>query len=452
MTSETSSTKDRRNDLVKVFADACVESLLHRSDPNSSVDIAVREAEAESTSIATDAGITMGMYRLSSLIENVAAGERTNGNNLRYLLRATGYSGAAADILADGRHLDALCEDIRHQVLRQIGFGESGPMTDEAVLVASALTTALIGVHAARLDGNWRGLITIWSWCGRTLPSGYQPEGYTLLNIADCYMQFGMARLAMTSDTSIQPPHPDALNELVERARIELEGSPQRDAYLRRLRLFMVDAVSQLPPSRLRPGSLHANWLDEVLEHEPDLHSRFQYNLARARFAQNRIPEAIELSIEALQTAPPSDLPYIELCRQQLLMLEQEASSRIDIEEELTNRIQKNLQRDVGEAKSDVQAETKAIVDASQDKISSEIKDSLLRVIEILGVFLAVAGVAVTTVGGIAAGGSVGRAISIYGTGYLTIVSFFIVLRWMVLKPLVLSRKKSLDRFGPDRA
>ena len=432
--------RDLRSELVQLFANYCVECLL---SPDKAAASTAATAVGEPTVGFSDPwnAKATGMYRLSRLIENAAAIERGRGNNLRYHLRATGQVGEATDLLADERHLDALCADIQQNVNQHVASGQQVPPSDNSTLVASALTTALLGVHSARLDGNWRGIDTVWSWCGRTLPSGYQPEGYTLLRAADYYRQLGSARLAMIVDESAQLPRPDALDELLARARSELEDSPERGTYLRRLRLFMVDAVSQLPPSELRSGSSHAEWLNKMLEGEPAQHSRFKYNLSRARFAQNRISEAIELSIDAMQSAPPSDLPYIELCRQQLLMLEQEAASRGEIARELSERIAENLQSDVQKAKDEIQAETQTIMDSSQEAIRSEVKDSLLRVVEILGVFLAVAGVAVTAVGGIAAGGSVWRALTIYGLGFLTIVLLFFILRLMVLGPLVDIRK-----------
>ena len=433
---------DLRSHLISRFAAWCIECLL---DPrNDRTDTATAATQGPTTrSDASADTMTTGMYRLSSLIENAAASERGQGHNLRYHLRDAGQIGATADLLADESHLETLCEDIGQHVAQRIVSGQRSQTSETEILVASALTTTLVGIQSARLDGNWQGLERVWSWCGRTLPSGYQPESYALLRAADYYKQFGSARLAMTGGKSAQLPSPADLNNLLAISQADLEDIPRKEDYLRRLRLFLVDAVSQLPPSELRQGASHAEWLDNMLEQEPALHSRFKYNLSRARFAQNRILEAIELSIEALQTAPPSDLPYIELCRQQLLMLEQEAASRGDIERELSERIAKNLQSDVQDAKAEIQAETQTIMDSSQEVIRNEVKDSLLRVVEILGVFLAVAGVAVTAVGGIAAGGSVGRALTIYGLGFFTIVSLFFVLRLMVLAPLIASRKKS---------
>ena len=441
---------DLRSSLVQQFAARCIEYLLEPHDTSASTTATAVGEPSSSSGDPADA-MTEGMYRLSSFIENAAAGERARGRNLRHHLRDAGQVSASTDLLADA-HLGALCEDIRQQVAQQTISGQHSQTSDTVILVASALTTTLVGIHSARLDGNWQGLGRVWSWCGRTLPSGYQPESYTLLRAADYYKQFGSARLAMTSGVSAQLPSPEDLNHLLTTSDAELEDSSKKQEYLRRLRLFLVDAVSQLAPGELRSEKKHAEWLDRMVEQDPELHSRFKYNLSRARFAQNRNSDAIKLSIEALQSAPPNDLPYIELCRQQLLMLEQEAASREDIEEELRTGLKAELEGDVLKAKGEIQAETQTIMDSSQEAIREEIKDSLLRVVEILGVFLAVAGVAVTAVGGIAAGGSVWRALTIYGLGFTTIVLLFFVLRLMVLKPLIVGRKKSRERSNPGAA
>ena len=450
MPTEISTIEAKRRDLVRKFANHCVQCLLHSETSIATTEVTGVDQEAASSSSDPLSGIAKGMHVLSSRIEDVVAGERVDGINLRYWLLDRDQVSSKLDFLDDQKQINALNRDIRNQVNNRLGSSQQARMSNDTIDAASALTTTLIGVHAARLDSNWTALDKVLSWCDEALPKGYKLESFTLLRAANYYTRYGKIRLAMTDDESTQPPDPGDLNDLLDTAQEELDGMSERDACLRRLKLFLVDAVSQLPPNHLKSGKDHAAWLNKL--DDSDLHSRFKYSLSRARFAQEEIPEAMKLSIQALQEAPPSDLPFIELCRQQLLMLEQEAASREEIARELTNRVARDLgehadqitnrmREATNEKVSDSQDKIREEVKDSQEAIRSEIKDALLRVVEILGVFLAVAGVAVTAVGGIAGGGSVWRALTIYGLGFLTIVLLFFILRLMVLGPLIDIRK-----------
>ena len=461
MPTEAAAIEAQRRELVREFATHCIKCLLYADTSIAATENADVDEDAASSSSDLVNRIAKGMYALSSRIEDAVAGERARGINLRYLLLDRHQVSPTFDLLDDQKQINALNRDIRDQASKQLGSSQRARISNDTIDAASALTTTLIGVHSARLDGNWTALDKVLSWCNEALPKGYNLERFTLLRAADYYRLYGKIRLAMTDDKSAQPPGPGDLNDLLDKAQEELDDMSERDAYLQRLRLFLVDAVSQLPPSHLKSGKDHAKWLNKLVTHEAALHSRFKYNLSRARFAQeDKIDEAMKLSIEALQEAPPSDLPFIELCRQQLLMLEQEAASREEIARDLTLRVRKDLDEHAANITERMENETSVAVKASQDairgevkdsqeNIREEIKDSLLRVVEILGVFLAVAGVAVTAVGGIAGGGSVWRALTIYGLGFTTIVLLFFVLRLMVIAPLITSRKKSRERSNP---
>ena len=159
------------------------------------------------------------------------------------------------------------------------------------------------------------------------------------------------------------------------------------------------------------------------------------FNLSRSAYAQGDLDQAISYAIEALQAAPAIDIGFIPQCRQYLITLEQEKVASETIVEKSTEKLEPKLNNLLNEQAT-----------AFKDTIHAEIKESLLRVIEILGIFLAVASVAVTAVGGISVGDSIWQSLGIFALGYLTIVSLFLFLRVMVTKPLIEIRRKQAQQ------
>ena len=129
-------------------------------------------------------------------------------------------------------------------------------------------------------------------------------------------------------------------------------------------------------------------------------------------------------------------------------MLEQEASSRREISEKLTKELEEVLKSRMDRAKIEIgnatdenlrksKAEIGKDISQSQDKIRDEIKDSLLRVVEVLGVFLAVAGRR-----GYRSRRNRGRRIRWTGRGYL---------RFRLFHNRVAVLRSSLDGNSPAR-
>lgn len=258
------------------------------------------------------------------------------------------------------------------------------------------------------------------------------------------------------------------LRELLDRTKdVDREDENKRD-YFRYLALFLLEAVAQLSYQALRDTAVR-EWLDWLLENLDDRKhgytddstnrdlARFRYILSRIRLAQSDTPEAMRSAIYALQYAPEWDLPFKESCRQQILILEQEIASNEGIKSELqemleaeTRKIQEIVEKQEEEFRSqqnsfsaqqssltnlieDGQNESKTAIESqmktARDEAREEIRQALLRVIEILGIFIAIAGVAVTSVGGIVAGRSFLESLAIFALGYAAIVSLFVLLR-----------------------
>lgn len=304
--------------------------------------------------------------------------------------------------------------------------------------VAATLFIAIFGVISARLDGNYEVVGQMISWCEKTLTKGYSTEDFSILKAAKYYHAFGRYRYTSTigkSQEGSNLPSSDDLDELLKSVKQKSDGSKGYAFYNSRLRLFLLDGLAQLPPYLSKEIKEYSGWLDDLKKSEGAKGHRFLFNLSRSAYAQGNLDQAIRYAIEALQAARATDIGFIPQCRQYLITLEQEKVASETIIEKSTEKLEPKL--------NDL---LKKQADAFKDTIHAEIKESLLRVIEILGIFLAVASVAVTAVGGISVGDSIWQSMGIFALGYLTIVSLFLFLRVMVTKPLIEIRRKQAQQ------
>lgn len=304
--------------------------------------------------------------------------------------------------------------------------------------VIATLVVTISGVISARLDGNYEVVGRMITWCEKTLAKGYSTEDFSILKAAKYYHAFGRYRYTSTigkSQEGSNLPSSDDLDELLKSVRQESYDSEDYAKYRNRLRLFMLDGLAQLPPYLSKEIEEYSDWLDDLKKSEGAKGHRFLFNLSRSAYAQGNLDQAIGYAIEALQAAPSIDIAFIPQCRQYLITLEQEKVASETIVEKATEKLEPKLNDLLNKQAT-----------AFKDTTHAEIKESLLRVIEILGIFLAVASVAVTAVGGISVGDSVWQSLGIFALGYLTIVSLFFFLRLMVTKPLIEIRRKQAQQ------
>lgn len=306
--------------------------------------------------------------------------------------------------------------------------------TDKEVMATLFITIS--GVVSARLDSNYEVVGQMIFWCEKTLTKGYSTEDFSILKAAKYYHAFGRYRYTSTigkSQEGSNLPSRDDLDELLESAKQKSDGYEDYERYVNRLRLFLLDGLAQLPPYLSKEIDEYSDWLDDLKKRAKG--HRFLFNLSRSAYAQGDLDQAIGYAIEALQAVPAIDTGFIPQCRQYLITLEQEKVASETIVAKATEKLDPKLNDLLNK-----QAST------FKDTIHAEIKESLLRVIEILGIFLAVASVAVTAVGGISVGDSIWQSIGIFALGYLTIVSLFLFLRLMVTKPLNEIRRRQAQQ------
>lgn len=318
------------------------------------------------------------------------------------------------------------------------------------------LTVALASVIGARLDDNYRTMEMIIEWCKVCFPDGYTPEQFIMLRAAEYYYKFGKYRhLGIRLDECNLPelPKTSELDELLEAAKLE-DAKIKSDDYHYRVQLFLVEAVAQLSLYSEDGGKGlgdYSNWL--LNEKRKNLKNfeqpRFLYVLSQIEYARGHLDDSIYLTIEALQEAVSNDVDFIERCRARLILLEQEkVATDITVEttldkagkivdkanEKLSEDIDKTVREETGKILEKVKEDVKSETKKSEELVRGEIRESLLRVIEILGIFLAVTGVAVTMVGGMTAGNTLGQTLTIYGIGNGTILIMFGFLRAIVHK------------------
>lgn len=352
-------------------------------------------------------------------------------------------------ITKDHENLTHLCKLLRDRIDELEAEGDftlPGDLKEHSL--GAILAVAFSGIVAAKLDSNFQDMKVVCDWCDRALGTGKKTKDYSIILAAEYYHMFGSYRREVSQDIQdIKLPTENELKSLLDQAEEECESAKSEDKnrYIRRLRLFLMEAITQLPPYRQSelgryPDLLNLDRLQGAIGPIP---ARTYYSLSKVLYAQSgeeSLDKAIEYAVDSLQYAKPADVGFIEQCRQNLLILEQEKAARSIIKSE-------SVKDSVAEAKDQLGGMLKAAqsefedkigkdVSTFQEKVRRDIKDSLLRVIEILGIFLAVAGVIVTEVGGLTAGNSIGHTLIIYGVGNATILILFLFLRVFVLGDL----------------
>ena len=371
-----------------------------------------------SLSASTKDELEIEIGKLYYVFEDTLVREQSEGNSIRRLLN-------------DPEDADQLL----NKLLPKLAAHQAN---DEDKEVVATLFITISGVISARLDGNYEVVGRMISWCEKTLTKGYSTEDFSILRAAKYYHAFGRYRYTSTigkSQEGSNLPSSDDLDELLESVKQKSDGSKGYAFYNSRLRLFLLDGLAQLPPYLSKEIEEYSGWLDDLKKSEGAKGHRFLFNLSRSAYAQGNLDQAIGYAIEALQAARPTDIAFIPQCRQYLITLEQEKVASETIVEKATKKLEPKLNDLLNKQATDF-----------KDIIRAEINESLLKVIEILGIFLAVASVVVTAVGGISVGDSVWQSLGIFALGYLTIVSLFFFLHLMVTKPLIESRRRQAQQ------
>lgn len=323
-------------------------------------------------------------------------------------------------------HLTSQPQDDRRKALldflrRRIADNEA--KYDSILSDFAILTIAFSGFIAARLDSNFEGMQVMYDWCNEV--SDERMRDYSICKAAECYYRFGTCRGEVSGNlqNANLPTQEDLigiLSQAEEECRRAKVQDKDRNKYIRQLRLFLMDAVMQLPPYRQDLLGKYPDLLD-LSNFKTPISARVYYNLSKASYikgGEESLDLAIKYAVDALQNASPADLNFIELCRQNLLILEQEKVARKTTKDEALKEAKTELQKTI------------------EETIRIETRDLQMRVIEILGIFLAVTGVGVTAVGGIAVSGGFWDRLGIYVGGGLSIMILFGFLKYVVIEPI----------------
>lgn len=334
--------------------------------------------------------------------------------------------------------------------------------------LGAILAVTFCGVVAARLDSNFTSMEDVCEWHERALGADQSRKDYLIIQVADYYHAFGKCRGDVSDEARFDHlPTKHDLQSLLDRAEEHCESAEKENGhrYINQLRLFIIDAITQLPSYRDELNDYSDLLSLDTFKGERKLISpRVYYSLSKISYAKGDTDRAIEYAVESLQKARPEDTAFVDQCRENLLILEQEKAAKTRI---IEDSVKKSVEKAKDELdhmlklseegfsgtittigntiKDDVKAFKEEIdrdIKDAQTNIDRDIKDALLRVIEILGIFLAVAGVIVTQVGGFRMGGSAWQIIGIFTVGYLTIVSLFLILRLIVFGKIMPLRRK----------
>ena len=341
---------------------------------------------------------------------------------------------------------------LRAYLSKKIDDGEY-TLSDDLKDLGAVLAVSFSGFVAARLDSNFEGMKDIYGWCEDALEKqtdysiiDHPIIDHPIVKAADCYYRFGAGRGVSEDRHNITVPPEKDLQDILDQAEEECKRGGAKDnknTYIRQLRVFLLDAIMQLPPYRQDELRKYPVLLDinkykvRDSEGKDSIPARVYYSLSKASYAtkgERSLDLAIKYAVNALQGANPADIGFIELCRQNLLILEQEKVARKTTKDEALKEAKTELEKDIIVAKSELHV-----------TIRKETRDLQMRVIEILGIFLAVTGVGVTAVGGIAVSGGFWDRLGIYIGGGLSIMILFGFLKYVVIEPIKRDKDAASD-------
>lgn len=425
MSEEQVDTQPRRSRAVDVWvgklAEACKESLADSGQNDHMIKI-------------------FSLYsKVESLVYEARSKPTSNFSNIRVFT----WDPDASKI---PKKLDAMREKLSDKITELEGKG--GFILDKDFKkhdLGAILAVSFCGVVAARLDSNFESMKEICDWYEEAIGAGQRRKDYLIIQVADYYHAFGKCRGDVSDEARFDHlPTKHDLQSLLDRAEEHCESAKKGYEYIDQLRLFIVEAITQLPSYRDELND-YSDLLSLDTFKGDRISARVYYSLSKISYAKGDTDKAIEHAVESLQKARPIETAFIDQCRENLLILEQEKAARTRI---IEDSVKKSIEKAKGELDCMLKVANKDFreqISEIEEDVKKDVKDALLRVIEILGIFLAVAGVIVTQVGGFRVGGSAWQIIGIFTVGYLTIVSLFFILRIIVNMPLRGKDKRAED-------
>ena len=374
-------------------------------------------------------------HELNTEVDDFVAQARSEHRNPRVDLLPPGDPDAQDLLERDDKampHLDGL----------RAALTAAEPALPEQVAIVAV---ALAGGHCARMDGNATAAASVWAWSNHAAGDGWTPEDIAPLRVVECFAATAAVRAGGTAIFTLEK-----IDDIAAESRAQLHMAdspascdPEALRHHQRVLMMLTETIASLPATLLREvtsgngyKARYGEWVEQrALAWFPEGRGPavFHQHYARILLALGDLDRARREVEQALARAKPHMLQSIEASRQMQLAIDLENLSREDIKSDVTDSVTKDANERIEEESRKLQEslvrEMRERATQERNATSSEIKDALLRVVEILGVFLTVAAIAVTAVGGIAVDEDPWVRIGIWAAGYGSVVSLFWLLR-----------------------
>lgn len=379
-----------------------------------------------------------GLAKLSSKAEDIALSSRLlHGVSLRRRV----FERRQGDLYSR-EGLDLLRNELLDAVQKRIERSSSE--------YEDALTgvVGLAALHSARFDWHLDGAERVRSWMTLRFGNGYGDEEDVALCVAKASVEFGAAAVELSARPSAQPSLPpigrlealaSKLQRLSSESSLDDAGKPWP-----RLVLWLIESISAMPATWLaaddrgaayrefalqlsafgEPGGSEGTPL-QMWDNRPQLRARAAYVAAEMQYAADNLSEAQRLLRCALNMTDGSDLTFVERCQTRLMFFDQEQASRSSNQQQITSLVDEQAQERFEEFKTDARHEMQGIAHEG-------VRESTLRVVEILGLFVAVAGIVGTSLGGAFAAETWLAALVVYGSGLVGIAILLGAMLWVV--------------------
>ncbi len=376
---------------------------------------------------------------LSFVIDDLINDLRSTGNPRELLIPPSSSCEDLLELGEDGAAMPAL-HALRDCIQNKTSLAE----WDATVAVA------IIATHCALLDRNFKAIGEIKDWFNVLAPTGETPDKHATLAAASAisYLEHSGNEPQLVKKfryaTDLAERNTQDLSSILSE-----EHKADAHAARKRLILHLVQASTSLPAREWREQSnsrdeiyTWSKWIDEIDSETLGLFessdSRFQAAMAHIFLARNRLGDAEKRVKMALESAKPHMTWHIERCDQLLFTIQIEEAARSDITQEVVSAAKSQIDSKMESAKEDfndlVEKKTADFDQKNRADTAEQINAAVLRIVEILGIFVAISFVLFTGVEGFVTADTIGKALAIYGIGFGSVTVLMWLIYLMVLK------------------
>lgn len=314
--------------------------------------------------------------------------------------------------------------------------------------IVSIMVSSLLYLDTSRYSYDYLSVRNGLSALDASLPSGAKMDDFAVVNAIEKFARVG----EIGAKALARSLEPNQLDEHKQNA-LSLPSSSDVRAIATEINQqgndkavdWLLHSVMLLPARESSAGILfddYRSFLETLIDLADDIladddcsdgrKSVVYYRRSRALYALNDIDGALRDIDQAMRLMDRNQVQIFDQYHTQLRLFEQERSSRSRISSILAES-SKELDNNVERALHETQKRIEALAAEARETSRQQVSDALFRVVEILGLFMALIGLLASTIGtAIFAEGDIVNRIWLLLVGFVGTAVFYLLLRIIV--------------------